>query len=232
MAGNRERCAWPGPESMPAARAMAITRTYCMYHGERFNSITHLVGAALAVAGAAVLVVKSSLQGDAWRIVGFSVFGAMLVVLYTASTLYHSLKPPVKDVLRRFDHSAIFLLIAGTYTPFALVSLRGPLGWTMLGAIWAAAIFGIWRAWRRCDDRPHSALPFALMGWLGLAAVVPLTEAIGLTGMLWLAAGGLLYTAGIVFYVNDDRWRHAHGIWHLFVLGGSASHFTTVLWFV
>ena len=203
-----------------------------MYHGERLNSITHLVGAALAVAGAAVLIVHAALQGDPWRIASFSIFGAMLIVLYTASTLYHALRPPLKDVLRRCDHSAIFLLIAGTYTPFALVSLRGALGWTIFSLIWSAAIFGIWRAWRRTNERPHSALPFALMGWLGLVTVVPLTQALGWSGMLWLAIGGLLYTAGIVFYANDERWRHAHGVWHLFVLGGSASHFTTVLMFV
>jgi hemolysin III len=203
-----------------------------MYHGERLNSITHLVGAALAVAGAVVLIVHASLLDDPWRIASFSIFGAGLVTLYVASTLYHALRPPVKDVLRRFDHSAIFLLIAGTYTPFALVTLRGALGWTMFALIWVAALYGIWRAWRRSADRPHSALPFALMGWLGLAAVVPLTQALGVAGMLWLAAGGLLYTVGIVFYANDERWRHAHGVWHLFVIGGSASHFTAVLFFV
>jgi hemolysin III len=203
-----------------------------MYHGERLNSITHLVGAALSVAGAAMLIVYAKLQGDPWRIASFSVFGATLVILYTASTLYHAVRPPVKDVLRRVDHSAIFLLIAGTYTPFALVSLRGALGWTMFALIWAAAAYGIWRAWRRTNDRPHSALPFSVMGWLGLVAVVPLTQALGLSGMFWLATGGLLYTVGIVFYANDERWLHAHGIWHLFVLGGSASHFTTVLFFV
>jgi hemolysin III len=203
-----------------------------MYYGERLNSITHLVGAALAIAGATVLIASAAAQGDPWRITSFSIFGAMLVILYTASTLYHSVRPPAKDVLRRFDHSAIFLLIAGTYTPFALVSLRGALGWTMFAAIWAAAAHGIWRAWRRRNDRPQSALPYAAMGWLGMIAIVPLLEALGPGGMLWLAAGGVLYTAGIVFYVNDERWRHAHGIWHLFVLGGSASHFTAVLFFV
>ena len=203
-----------------------------MYHGERLNSITHLVGAALAIAGAAVLIVHAALLGDPWRITSFSIFGAMLVILYTASTLYHSLRPPAKDLMRRFDHCAIFLLIAGTYTPFTLVSLRGALGWTMFALVWAAALHGIWRAWRRRNDRPQSALPYALMGWLGLVAVVPLLQALGTAGMLWLALGGVLYTAGIVFYVNDERWRHAHGVWHLFVLGGSASHFTAVLWFV
>lgn len=203
-----------------------------MYRGERLNSITHLVGAALAVAGAAVLVVSASLQGDPWRIVGFSIFGTTLVLLYIASTLYHSLRPPVKHILLRFDHSAIFLLIAGTYTPFALVSLRGALGWTMLVAVWAAALYGIGRAWRRANDRPQSALPYAAMGWMGLFAIVPLLDRLGAGGMLWLALGGMLYTAGILFYVNDGRWRHAHGVWHLFVIGGSASHFTAVLFFV
>jgi len=203
-----------------------------MYRGERLNSITHLVGAALAIAGSIVLILHAAVIGDPWRITSFSIFGAMLVILYTASTLYHSVRPPVKDVMRRFDHSAIFLLIAGTYTPFTLVSLRGALGWTMFVAVWAAALHGIWRAWRRRDDRPQSALPYAVMGWLGLIAVVPLSQALGTTGMLWLALGGLLYTAGIVFYVNDERWRHAHGVWHLFVIGGSASHFTAVLFFV
>ncbi len=203
-----------------------------MYHGERLNSFTHLVGAALAIAGSIVLIVHAAVLGDPWRITSFSVFGAMLVILYTASTLYHSVRPPAKDVMRRFDHSAIYLLIAGTYTPFTLVSLRGAMGWTMFAVVWAAALHGIWRAWRRKNDRPQSALPYALMGWMGLIAIVPLLQALGATGMLWLGVGGLLYTAGIVFYVNDERWRHAHGVWHLFVIGGSASHFATVLFFV
>lgn len=203
-----------------------------MYRGERLNSITHLVGAVIAVAGAAVLITHAALLGDPWRITSFSVFGAMLVILYVTSTLYHALRPPAKDVLRRLDHSAIFLLIAGTYTPFSLVSLRGALGWTMFAVIWAAALYGIWRAWRRKDERPQSALPYALMGWMGLVAIVPLLEALGPAGMLWLALGGVLYTAGIVFYVNDERWRHAHGVWHVFVIGGSASHYAAVLFFV
>jgi hemolysin III len=203
-----------------------------MYHGERLNSITHLVGAVLATAAAVVLVTSAALQGDPWRITSFSIFGAMLMLLYIVSTLYHALRPPAKDFWRRFDHSAIFLLIAGTYTPFALVSLRGALGFTMLITVWAIALHGIWRAWRRRDDRPQSALPYALMGWLGLVAVVPLIEALGNGGMFWLTLGGVLYTAGILFYVNDERWPHAHGVWHLFVLGGSASHFAAVLFFV
>ena len=203
-----------------------------MYRGERLNSITHLVGAVLATGGAAVLITSAALQGDPWRIASFSIFGAMLVLLYIASTLYHSVRPPAKRVLLRLDHSAIFLLIAGTYTPFALVSLRGVLGWTLLAVVWSMALYGIWRAWRRTNDRPQSALPYAVMGWMGLIALVPLVETLGAAGMFWLALGGVLYTAGILFYVNDERWRHAHGVWHLFVIGGSASHFTAVLYFV
>lgn len=203
-----------------------------MYHGERLNSITHLIGTALATAGSAVLVAHAARLGDPWKIVSFSVFGAMLVTLYAISTLYHALRGPAKRILRRLDHGAIYLLIAGTYTPFTLVTLRGALGWTLFALIWALAFHGIWRAWRRADGRDPSPLPHLLMGWLGVTAVVPLVRELGVHGMAWLAAGGLLYSAGILFYLNDTRWPHAHGIWHLFVLAGSASHFVTVLVFV
>jgi hemolysin III len=203
-----------------------------MYHGERLNSITHLAGTALAIAGSAILIGHATQHGDPWKIVGFSVFGLMLVVLYAVSTLYHSLRGPAKDTLRRLDHCAIYLMIAGTYTPFALVPLRGALGWTLLTLIWAMAVHGIRRAWRRNDGRDQSPLPYLVMGWLGFAAALPLARELGVHGMAWLIAGGLLYTAGILFYVNDTRWRHAHGIWHLFVMAGSASHFVTVRYFV
>jgi hemolysin III len=153
-------------------------------------------------------------------------------VLYAISTLYHSIRGRAKAVLRRLDHAAIFLLIAGTYTPFTLVSLRGAFGWTLFATIWALALAGIWRAWRRPEGVDPSPLPHLLMGWLGLTAVLPLADQLGWTAIGWLAAGGALYTAGILFYVNDTRWRHAHGVWHLFVMAGSASHFVTVLWFV
>ena len=203
-----------------------------MYHGERLNSITHLVGTALAIAGSVVLIAHASIQGDPWKIVACSVFGAGLVVLYAISTLYHSIRGRAKAVLRRLDHAAIFLLIAGTYTPFTLVSLRGAFGWTLFATIWALALAGIWRAWRRPEGVDPSPLPHLIMGWLGLTAVLPLADQLGWTAIGWLAAGGALYTAGILFYVNDTRWRHAHGVWHLFVMAGSTSHFVTVLWFV
>jgi hemolysin III len=204
-----------------------------MVHGERFNSITHLVGTALAVSGSAVLISRAALDGDPWKIVSFSVFGAMLVVLYAVSTLYHAISAErAKAVLRRLDHCAIYLLIAGTYTPFTLVTLRGALGWALFATIWALAAYGIARAWHDRSDRDPAVWPYLLMGWLGSVAVLPLIARLGAEGMLWLAAGGALYTAGILFFVNDTRWPHAHGIWHLFVMAGSAAHFVTVLQFV
>jgi hemolysin III len=204
-----------------------------MYHGERFNSITHLLGTALAISGSAVLITHAALDGDPWKIVSFSIFGTMLVVLYAVSTLYHSISAArAKAVLRRLDHSAIYLLIAGTYTPFTLVTLRGALGWTLFAAIWGMACYGIVRAWRYRGDDDPSVWPYLVMGWLGVSAAIPLITELGREGIAWLVAGGALYTAGIVFFLNDTRWRHAHGIWHLFVLGGSTAHFVTVLRFV
>jgi hemolysin III len=207
-----------------------------MYHGERLNSITHLVGTVLAVAGSALLIARAALDGDPWKIVSFSIFGAMLVTLYATSTLYHSLRGRAKDVFQKLDHCAIYLLIAGTYTPFTLVTLRGAFGWTLFGVIWAAAAIGIAQeltiSRHARGARWLSLSLYLAMGWLGLAAVVPLAPAIGTAGLAWLAAGGALYTGGIVFYVYDEQWRHAHGIWHLFVLGGSAAHVTTVLLYV
>jgi hemolysin III len=204
-----------------------------MLYGERFNSISHLVGAALAIAGTAVLVVLAARLGDPWKIVSFSVYGAMLVALYVFSTLYHSLRGRAKDVLRKVDHCAIYLLIAGSYTPFALVSLRGALGWSLLGAVWALALLGIVQEiWLAKGARVLSLVIYVVMGWLALAAVSPLWLALEPAGFSWLVAGGALYTIGILFYATDHKVRHGHGIWHLFVLGGSACHFFTVLLYV
>ena len=204
-----------------------------MVHGERFNSISHLVGVFLAVAGAAVLITQASLQGDAWRIVAFSVYGAMLIALYSASTLYHALRGRAKAVFQKLDHCSIYGLIAGSYTPFALVSLRGPWGWSLLGVVWLLAVLGIAQeVWLARGARVLSLVIYVLMGWLALVAVVPLWNALGADGFAWLAASGALYTGGIAFYVADHRLRHSHGIWHLFVLGGSACHFFTFLFYV
>jgi hemolysin III len=204
-----------------------------MYHGERFNSISHLVGAGLALFGSAALVTSAAQQGDLWKIVSFSIYGVMLVTLYVFSTLYHSMRGRAKVVLQKFDHCSIYLLIAGSYTPFALVSLHGPLGWALLGGIWTLALVGIIQEiWYAKGARVLSLVIYLLMGWLALVAVVPLWQALTPTGFMWLVAGGVFYTAGIYFYVADNRIRHGHGLWHLFVLGGSCCHFYTVLAYV
>ena len=204
-----------------------------MHHGERFNSISHLVGAMLAATGAILLIVVASFTGDPWKIVSFSIYGAMLLALYLASTLYHSLKGRAKRVWCKFDHCAIYLLIAGSYTPFALVSLRGAWGWSLFGAVWGLALFGIIQEiWLASGKRILSLVIYVLMGWLAAIAAWPLMNALSGEGFAWLLIGGLVYTAGIVFYINDEKWRHAHGIWHLFVLGGSACHYFTVVAYV
>lgn len=204
-----------------------------MYPGERFNSWTHLAGALLSVLATAALATAAAGTGDPWKIVGASVFGATLILLYTASTLYHSLRGRAKAVLRKFDHCAIYLLIAGSYTPLALVSLRGAWGWSLFGVSWGLALLGVVQEiWWAKGARWLSMVIYLAMGWLALVAVMPLLRALTPAGFAWLVAGGAVYTLGIVFYVLDERWPPAHGIWHLFVLGGSTMHVVTVLRYV
>lgn len=206
-----------------------------MYYGERFNAISHLAGAILALVGLVVLVTISGRGGDPWRIVAVSVYTLTLFVLYAASTLYHSLRGRAKTVFRKLDHVAIYLLIAGTYTPFTLVILQGPLGWGLFGAIWGLAALGIAHEfWLARGRRLLAVAIYVVMGWLALIAVVPLTERLSAFGFAWLVIGGLFYTVGIVFYALDkkDGLRHAHGIWHLFVLAGSMSHYFVVLRYI
>ena len=204
-----------------------------MYHGERFNSITHLVGAALALAGLVVLVVFASLKGDPWKIVSFSIYGASLFLLYTLSTLYHSLRGRAKEIFQKLDHVAIYLLIAGTYTPFTLVTLRGAWGWSLFGVIWGLAIVGIIvDTLHKKGSRTIQMVIYLLMGWLIVVAMYPLVQALPTGGLVLLVLGGVLYTSGIIFYALDERMKHAHGIWHLFVLAGSISHFLAVLYYV
>lgn len=204
-----------------------------MYYTERFNGYSHLAGTALAMAGSVVLIVLAARLGDPWKIVSFSIYGAMLVALYLFSTLYHSVRGRAKDVLRKFDHCSIYLLIAGSYTPFTLVSLRGAWGWSLLGVVWGLALLGIAQEiWWARGARVLSLLIYVLMGWLALVAVVPLWQALTPAGFAWLLAGGACYTLGIVFYALDHRVRHGHGLWHLFVLGGSVCHFFTVFFYV
>ncbi|MGO4813696.1 hemolysin III family protein [Cupriavidus sp. 2MCAB6] len=204
-----------------------------MYRGERFNGYSHLAGAVLAAAGTAVLITTSALYHDAWKVVSSVVYGTTLVFLYTISTLYHSLRGRPKDILRRLDYCAIYLLIAGSYTPFALVTLRGPWGWTLFGVNWGLAVIGIAQElWIGHRTRVFSLLIYVLMGWLVLFAFGPLVAALPAAGLYWLVAGGVLYTAGIVFFLFDEKVRHFHGIWHLFVLAGSACQFVSILWYV
>jgi hemolysin III len=204
-----------------------------MYPGERFNGISHLMGSVLALAGASVLVVLAARQADPWKIVSFSLYGASLFLLYTFSTLYHSLRHRAKAVFRKLDHLAIYLLIAGTYTPFALVTLRGGWGWSLFGTIWGLAIAGMLIEFTpRRGPRILPVVIYLLMGWLALIALKPLLQALPLHGFLWLLAGGLCYTLGVLFYGLDQRLKHAHGIWHLFVLGGSVCHYVAIYFYV
>jgi hemolysin III len=204
-----------------------------MYYGERFNALTHLVAAVAALVGAIVLLVVAALGGDPWKIVSVAVYGATLVLLYTASVLYHSLRGRAKDILRELDHQSIYLLIAGSYTPFCLVTLRGPWGWSLFGVVWGLALLGgLQELWSRNGARILSVVIYVVMGWAVVAALVPLREALEPAGFAWLAAGGLFYTFGIVFYALDSRVTHAHGIWHLFVIAGSLSHYVAILRYV
>jgi len=204
-----------------------------MYHGERFNGITHFVGAALALAGLAVLVVFAVLQGDIWKIVSFSIYGISLFLLYTLSTLYHSLRGRAKQIFMKLDHVAIYLLIAGTYTPLTLVTLHGAWGWSLFGIVWGLAIIGIVvDILHRQGSRSIQMAIYLLMGWLIVVALYPLFKVMPTGGLVLLMLGGLFYTGGIVFYVLDERIKHAHGIWHLFVLAGSISHYLIMLLYV
>ena len=203
-----------------------------MYEGERFNSITHLVGAVAAFAGCAVLVVLASIQGDPWKIVSFSVYGATLFLLYLFSVLYHSLRGQAKLIFRRLDHLAIYLLIAGTYTPFTLVTLNGVWGWSIFGAVWGLALLGMIIEFFPQKKRIIPLIIYLVMGWICLVALKPLLQALPMAGFWWLLAGGLFYTFGIVFYIFDNKVKHFHGIWHLFVLAGSVCHYFTVLLYV
>lgn len=204
-----------------------------MYYGERLNSVTHLIGALAALVGLIVLVVFSSLEGDPWKIVSFSIYGASLVLLYTASTLYHSFKGELKKIFKKIDHLSIYLLIAGTYTPFTLVTLNGAWGWTLFGIVWGLAIVGIAQELLlKSKRRILSMIIYLSMGWLVVIATGPLLEALPMAGFYWLLAGGLSYSGGVIFYVFDKKVRHFHGIWHLFVLAGSICHFVTVFLYV
>ena len=200
---------------------------------EIFNSITHGIGTLLGVAALVILVVMSVNHGNVWHIVSTSIFGASIIILYMSSTLYHSLTAPkAKHVFKILDHSSIFILIAGTYTPFLLVTLRGPWGWSLFGVIWGLAVSGI--VMKSIFIRRFkilSTIIYLLMGWIVIIALKPLLAALPKGGFLWLFGGGLSYSLGVVFY----EWKKlpmSHGIWHLFVIGGTVCHFFSVLFYV
>jgi hemolysin III len=197
---------------------------------EIMNGVTHGIGAALSIAGLTILVVLAVMSGNVRQIVSFSIYGASLIILYLASTLYHSFqKPAVKRVLKIIDHAAIYLLIAGTYTPFLLVGVQGAWGWTMLVLIWGLAILGISFKTLFIDRfQKLSVLGYVLMGWLSVLILKSLLDTIAVGGLIWLAVGGAIYTIGVIFYAMK-KIPYMHGVWHLFVLGGSICHYFAVL---
>ena len=208
--------------------------TYQPSKGEEIaNSITHGIGAGLSIAALVILVVFASLYGDVWRIVSFSIYGACLTILYTASTLYHSFQSQkLKKYFQIMDHASIYLLIAGTYTPFTLVHLRGGWGWSLFGIIWGLAVLGvIFKMFFTNRFNLLSTIIYLLMGWLIVIAFKPAVTHIPQGGLYWLLAGGLSYTFGVIFFLWE-KLPYSHAIWHLFVLGGSICHFFAMLFYV
>ena len=226
-----------GPAAIPGASASRPTREARPESpGEQTaNAATHALGALLAVAATVVLVTRAAATGDPWRIVSFAVFGLSAVVLYLASTLYHSYRATGhraaarRETLKLVDHLAIYLLIAGTYTPFTLVAARGPVGWTLFGVIWGLAAVGIViKLFTLGRARVLGTLFYIAMGWTVLGAISPLVRAVPMPTLVWLAAGGVSYTAGTAFFLAR-RLPYRHAIWHLFVLGGTAAHVVAVM---
>lgn len=194
------------------------------------NSVTHGIGAVLSVAGLTALVLLAAIHGDAWRVVSFSIYGSTLIILYLISTLYHSFpQPRLKRIFRTLDHAAIYLLIAGTYTPFLLVTLRGVLGWTLLAVVWSLAVVGVvWKLFFMDRLKVVATMAYLFMGWIAIIAVKPMIANLSTVGMILVATGGAVYSLGVIFYV----WRklpYNHAIWHLFVLVASICHFFAVM---
>ncbi len=197
------------------------------------NSITHGIGAALSIAGLTLLVVLASIYGTALHVISFSIYGATLVILYLASTLYHSIRSVrLKRIFQKIDHAAIYLLIAGTYTPFMLVNMRGAWGYSLLILVWAMALVGVGLKTRQFHKyRKVSTLGYIFMGWLSIVGLDQMMATIPTGGLVWLFAGGILYTSGVIFYVWH-KLPYNHAIWHVFVLGGSICHFFAILFYV
>jgi len=206
------------------------TTTYFSKGEEIANAITHAVGGLLSLAALVLLIVFSSLYGTWWHIVSFAIFGSTMLVLYVMSTLYHSFsKPKVKELFRKFDHMSIFLLIAGTYTPFCLTILNGWLGWTIFGIVWTCAVLGIvLKAFYTGKGEVISTILYLIMGWVIIFFISPVYDQMTTTGFMFLVVGGAFYTAGVFFFVKD-KIKYSHSIWHIFVIGGSTLHFFSVL---
>jgi hemolysin III len=198
---------------------------------EIINSITHGAGLLFSAIAIGILIVQAKEKGDNWHLVSFIIFGCSMMLLYLSSTLYHSTaNPSLKHIFARFDHAAIFFLIAGTYTPFLMTSLRGPTGWWLFGVIWGMAITGaVIRTIYLMKFRKLMVIIYLLMGWMFLFAIVPASKVLSSESMMLLIAGGISYSAGVIFYVRRNM-KYSHGIWHLFVLGGSVLHFFSVLY--
>lgn len=219
---------------VPVPHALEHARDNVYSFGEELaHAITHGLGAALSVAGLCILVVRAALYGEPVHVIACSVFGATLVMMYTASTLYHSIPlPRARHVLRVIDHSLIFFLIAGTYTPFTLVVLAGPWGWSLFGFTWGLAIIGVGlKIFTTGRYETISLAVYLLMGWCAVVAIKPLIDRMEPPGLIMLAAGGVVYSGGVAFY-TWQRLRYHHAIWHLFVLGGSVLHWFTVFFYV
>lgn len=204
-----------------------------MYKGERLNSLTHLAGVIAAIIGVSFLIPLAVEKNDVWKIVGFSVYGATLIILYSVSTIYHSSKDKIKNIFRQLDYISIYLLIAGSYTPFTLITLRGAWGWSIFGVVWGLALIGIIQELLiGKKTRRYSLILYVLMGWLILIAIKPLISQMDSTGLWWLASGGFFYTFGVIFFLLDEKFRHFHGIWHMFVMAGSFCQFICMYHFV
>jgi len=198
-----------------------------MYKGEKFNSLTHLTGVIASVVGISLLVAVAIEKNDNWKVISFSIYGFTLISLYTISTIYHSARAGrLKNIFRQLDYMSIYLLIAGSYTPFTLVTLRGGWGWSLFGTIWTLALIGIFQEILiGKKTRRYSLILYVVMGWLIVIAINPLMASLSTTGMWWLSAGGFSYTFGVIFFLLDEKYKHFHGIWHIFVMIGSFCQF-------
>jgi hemolysin III len=212
---------------------MTVDHPKYTFGEELANSITHGLGIALSIAGLVILVVLSVIHGNAWHVVSCAIYGTTMILLYTASTLYHSFQNPnIKRAMRVLDHSSIYLLIAGTYTPFTLVTLNGPWGWSLFGVIWGLALAGIaFKVYFTGRFPKISTIIYVGMGWIAVIAIKPLIDILPTGGLIFLFGGGLSYTFGVIFYVWHKLPYH-HAVWHLFVLGGTVLHFFAILLYV